>query len=79
MDEAQAQRGERLLAAGRIADAVAAFEQAVELAPDRASHWSRLLNALARAGAAERVAATCQHLLVMRPDCGVTRLAIARA
>ncbi|MFN3076830.1 MAG: methyltransferase [Alphaproteobacteria bacterium] len=78
-DEVEALRGERLLAAGRVADAVQAWERAVFLAPDRVAHGCGLLEALAAAGDVDRVLRIGEELTARRPACGSTRLAYARA
>lgn len=75
----QAERAERLIAVGRLPDAIDAYRQATALAPDRVDYLRGLAHALALAGDAEPVAAACARLLELRPDCGPTRLTVARA
>ncbi|MEO5375793.1 MAG: methyltransferase domain-containing protein [Alphaproteobacteria bacterium] len=74
-----AARAERLLAVGRGAEAVSAFDQALSLEPGHVGHLRGLVAALAQVGDGGRVASVCERLLALRPDCGPTRLAVARA
>lgn len=75
VDEAAVNRlGYRLLGQSRTADAVAVFELAVRLFPDRPNVFDSLGEALAVAGQTDRAIASYQRVLTLRPgDPNATR------
>ncbi len=71
--------GDARLAAGDTAGAITAWEQLVQLAPDRAYLvFSRLEAAYARDGAPQRFAELCRRLIAANPQDWRARLALAR-
>jgi lipopolysaccharide biosynthesis regulator YciM len=71
--------GDIRLAEGRPEEAIALWQRAVEVAPERAYlAFDRLRSAHAASGAPERFAALCQRLIAANPTDWRARLALAR-
>jgi tetratricopeptide (TPR) repeat protein len=64
--------------AGRTADAIAHFEQAVRLAPDDLGARLELANTLAQGGRAREALAQYEEVLRQRPDLAAVREQVAR-
>lgn len=63
----QAKLGESYEAAGRLEEAIAAYQKAVELKPDEAAYFNNLGNTLAKAGKIEEARAAYQKSAELNP------------